>query len=118
MDFNVIEASDAIRLTFNAWPHSKLEATRCVLPLAAMYTPNKVLPSMPVSPFAGFLGLDPLSPGSRDDRRRLEAGRRARVLQDGGAKGAPRPPPPSAAAADDRPPRAPCLFYTSPTPRD
>lgn len=49
MDFNVIESSDAIRLTFNAWPHSKLEATRCVLPLAAMYTPNKVLPNMPVS---------------------------------------------------------------------
>lgn len=49
MDFNVIESSDAIRLTFNAWPHSKLEATRCVLPLAAMYTPSKVLPNMPVS---------------------------------------------------------------------
>jgi len=64
MDFNVIESSDAIRLTFNAWPHSKLEATRCVLPLAAMYTPNKGLPNMPVSVvfFRGVVGFF-LAPG-------------------------------------------------------
>jgi hypothetical protein len=61
MDFNVIEQSDAIRLTFNAWPHSKLEATRCVLPLAAMYTPNKVLPNMPVSCGSVFRALFSLS---------------------------------------------------------
>lgn len=43
------EESDAIRMTWNIWPHSKLEATRCVIPFAALYTPNKRLVNMPVS---------------------------------------------------------------------
>jgi hypothetical protein len=37
-----------VRLTFNIWPNSKLEATKCVVPFAALYTPNKRLPNMPV----------------------------------------------------------------------
>lgn len=42
-----------MRLTFNIWPNSKLEATKCVVPFAALYTPNKRLPNMPVGAWAG-----------------------------------------------------------------
>lgn len=48
-DFNALEEIDGIRLTWNIWPNSKLEATKAVIPFAAMYTPNKKLPNMPVS---------------------------------------------------------------------
>lgn len=49
MDFNQPEETDGVRLTWNMWPNSKLEATKCVIPFAAVYTPSKHLPSMPVS---------------------------------------------------------------------
>lgn len=42
------EETDGIRLTWNLWPNSKLEATKCVIPFAALYSPNKRLPNMPV----------------------------------------------------------------------
>ena len=48
-DWNLPEETDGIRLTWNLWPNSKLEATKCVIPFATMYTPNKQLPNMPVS---------------------------------------------------------------------
>jgi hypothetical protein len=48
-DWNQPEETDGVRLTFNIWPNSKLEATKCVVPFAALYTPNKRLPNMPVS---------------------------------------------------------------------
>ncbi|GBF99075.1 hypothetical protein Rsub_11846 [Raphidocelis subcapitata] len=51
MDFNAVEETDALRLTWNLWPNSKIEATRCVIPFAAIYTPNKRLPNMPVVPY-------------------------------------------------------------------
>lgn len=47
-DWNQPEETDGVRLTFNIWPNSKLEATKCVVPFAALYTPNKRLPNMPV----------------------------------------------------------------------
>jgi hypothetical protein len=47
-DWSQPEETDGIRLTWNLWPNSKLEATKCVIPFAAMYTPNKRLPNMPV----------------------------------------------------------------------
>eukprot|EP00879_Flechtneria_rotunda_P000388 GHRR01000481.1.p1 GENE.GHRR01000481.1~~GHRR01000481.1.p1 ORF type:complete len:762 (+),score=240.68 GHRR01000481.1:2399-4684(+) len=50
-DWNQPEESDGIRLTWNLWPNSKLEATKCVIPFAAVYTPNKRLPNMPVVPY-------------------------------------------------------------------
>jgi protein transport protein SEC23 len=48
MEFQEIEKSDAVRLTWNIWPHSRVEATKCVIPFAALYTPNRVLENMPV----------------------------------------------------------------------
>ena len=47
-DFAQLEEVDGVRLTWNIWPNSKLEATKCVIPFAALYTPNKRLPNMPV----------------------------------------------------------------------
>lgn len=40
--------SNGISMTWNVWPASRLEATRCVVPFAAMYTPlhNVDSPSM------------------------------------------------------------------------
>ena len=37
------EDRDGVRLSWNVWPSSRLEATRMVVPLAALYTPLKVL---------------------------------------------------------------------------
>ena len=47
-DFAQLEDADGVRLSWNIWPNSKLEATKCVVPFAAMYTPNKKMASMPV----------------------------------------------------------------------
>ncbi|CAG0878530.1 unnamed protein product [Darwinula stevensoni] len=41
------EEQDGTRLTWNVWPSSRLEATRLVVPLAALYTPLKEKPSLP-----------------------------------------------------------------------
>ncbi len=46
--FAQFEERDGVRLTWNVWPNSKLEATRCVIPFAALYTPTKRLAHMPV----------------------------------------------------------------------
>ena len=37
------EDRDGVRLSWNVWPSSRLEATRMVVPLAALYTPLKVV---------------------------------------------------------------------------
>ena len=41
------EDRDGVRLSWNVWPSSRLEATRMVVPLAALYTPLKVLNLFP-----------------------------------------------------------------------
>ncbi|KAF5842832.1 COP-II coat subunit [Dunaliella salina] len=51
MDFAALEEVDGVRLTWNIWPNSKLEATKCVMPFAALYTPNRKMPTMPVLPY-------------------------------------------------------------------
>lgn len=51
MDFAQLEDVDGVRMTWNIWPNSKLEATKCVIPFASIYTPNKRLPGMPVLPY-------------------------------------------------------------------
>mmetsp|Transcript_41862 Transcript_41862/g.80026 ORF Transcript_41862/g.80026 Transcript_41862/m.80026 type:complete len:762 (-) Transcript_41862:93-2378(-) len=51
MDFNDIESKEGVRLTWNVWPNSRVEATKCVIPLAAFVTPAKKLPDMPVVPY-------------------------------------------------------------------
>ena len=37
------EDKDGVRLSWNVWPSSRLEATRMVVPLASLYTPLKVV---------------------------------------------------------------------------
>ena len=38
-----------MRLTWNVWPNSRIEATKCVIPFASMYTPCKRLQNLMVS---------------------------------------------------------------------
>ena len=47
--FQQLEEADAIRLSWNVWPNSRLEATKSVVPFGALYTPIKRLQNMPVS---------------------------------------------------------------------
>ena len=49
-DFSELEAREGVRLSWNVWPNTKLEATKCVLPFAALVTPCKKLRDCPVSP--------------------------------------------------------------------
>ena len=49
------DATDGIRWTFTAWPGSRLEAARCVVPFACLYTPLKKIPEMPVVPYDPIL---------------------------------------------------------------
>ncbi|KAH7431830.1 hypothetical protein KP509_08G068800 [Ceratopteris richardii] len=49
------EAQDGVRFTFDKWPNSKIEASKCVVPMAAVYTPlcrfpaeKQVLPYPPL----------------------------------------------------------------------
>mmetsp|Transcript_3147 Transcript_3147/g.4293 ORF Transcript_3147/g.4293 Transcript_3147/m.4293 type:complete len:766 (-) Transcript_3147:258-2555(-) len=41
------EERDGVRLSWHTWPASRLEATRIVVPVGAMYTPLKKIESMP-----------------------------------------------------------------------
>lgn len=40
------EDVDAIRMPWNIWPRSKVEALKCVLPFSALYTPVKPLENL------------------------------------------------------------------------
>jgi hypothetical protein len=87
MDFNAIEENDGVRMTWNIWPNSRLEATKCVIPFAACYTPNKKLPNMPVSekqPWQGSAEQQLVFTGSQ--MRGIE---RAAVARDGYCSYAP-----------------------------
>lgn len=50
-DFQELEALDGVRLSWNVWPASKLEAAKCCVPFAAVYTPQLAIASMPVVPY-------------------------------------------------------------------
>eukprot|EP00884_Botryococcus_braunii_P021827 jgi/Botrbrau1/8328/Bobra.0081s0017.1 len=50
-DFAELEEADGVRMTFNVWPNSRIEATKAVVPFACVYTPNKVIANMPVLPY-------------------------------------------------------------------
>jgi protein transport protein SEC23 len=41
------EQRDGVRLSWNVWPSSRLEATRIVVNVGAMYTPLKIIDTMP-----------------------------------------------------------------------
>ncbi|KAF9910008.1 GTPase-activating protein S23 [Linnemannia zychae] len=48
MNFEEIEDQDGIRFSFNAWPASRIDATRTVVPISALYTPLKEREDLPL----------------------------------------------------------------------
>mmetsp|Transcript_20684 Transcript_20684/g.30454 ORF Transcript_20684/g.30454 Transcript_20684/m.30454 type:complete len:794 (+) Transcript_20684:104-2485(+) len=57
-DVASLEESNGVRQSFQCWPSSRLEATRCVAPIGALYTPLKKLPPTCSPPTA--LRYDPV----------------------------------------------------------
>ncbi|KAJ2394846.1 GTPase-activating protein S23 [Coemansia sp. RSA 2603] len=47
MDFEAIEDQDGIRCSWNVLPNTRIEATRCVVPVSALYTVLKDRPNVP-----------------------------------------------------------------------
>ncbi|KAG8841192.1 GTPase-activating protein S23, partial [Serendipita sp. 411] len=47
MNYEDVEERDGLRLSWNAWPSSRIEATRTVVPIAALYTPLKQREDLP-----------------------------------------------------------------------
>ncbi|XP_071713227.1 protein transport protein SEC23 F-like [Rutidosis leptorrhynchoides] len=45
------EGIDGVRMTWNAWPHTKVEASKCVIPLAATISPIRPHPHIPSNPY-------------------------------------------------------------------
>eukprot|EP00249_Psilotum_nudum_P009082 c21696_g1_i2 orf=1-2076(-) len=50
-EFAEFENQDAIRFTWNSWPSSKIETSKCIVPLAAVYTPLRSIPDKPPLPY-------------------------------------------------------------------
>eukprot|EP00249_Psilotum_nudum_P023949 c29037_g1_i2 orf=226-2505(+) len=50
-EFAEMEATEGLRMTWNVWPGTKIEAAKCVVPLAAVYTPLRPLPNLSVLPY-------------------------------------------------------------------
>ncbi|KAK5793748.1 Protein transport SEC23 [Gossypium arboreum] len=46
------EGIDAIRMTWNVWPRTKVEASKCVIPLAASIAPIRPHTDIPMLPYA------------------------------------------------------------------
>ncbi|OAY75333.1 Protein transport protein SEC23 [Ananas comosus] len=46
------DGPDAVRLTWRSWPRSKVEASKCVVPVAASISPLRTSPSLVVLPYA------------------------------------------------------------------
>jgi len=57
-DVTALEASHGVRLSFHTWPSSRLEATRIIAPIGALYTPLAKLP--PSSAPATALPYEPV----------------------------------------------------------
>ncbi|KAK9120459.1 hypothetical protein Syun_018076 [Stephania yunnanensis] len=51
-EFADLESQDGVRMPWNVFPVSKQEATNCVVPVSAIYTPLKPIPAMPVLPYS------------------------------------------------------------------
>ncbi|XP_072978243.1 protein transport protein SEC23 C [Typha angustifolia] len=51
-EFLDLEAQDGVRMTWNVLPGTKQEASACVIPVAAIYTPIKPIHEIPVLPYA------------------------------------------------------------------
>ncbi|KAJ0092554.1 hypothetical protein Patl1_26110 [Pistacia atlantica] len=46
------EGIDGVRMTWNVWPRTKVEASKCVIPLAASFSPIRSHPDIPSLPYA------------------------------------------------------------------
>jgi protein transport protein SEC23 len=55
MDFNEVEAGEGVRLAWNAWPSSRIEATRMVVPFGVICNPVAALPEVPLLPYEPIL---------------------------------------------------------------
>ncbi|KAL9224947.1 hypothetical protein vseg_000923 [Gypsophila vaccaria] len=49
---NAEEGIDGVRMTWNAWPKTKVEASKCVIPIAASIAPIRAHPDMITLPYA------------------------------------------------------------------
>ena len=47
-DFGELEDVDGVRMPWNIWPSSRVEALKCVIPFSALYTPNKPIQHLQV----------------------------------------------------------------------
>ncbi|KAJ3008083.1 hypothetical protein NUW54_g3297 [Trametes sanguinea] len=47
MNFEDVEERDGVRLSWNVWPSSRIEATRTVVPISALYSPLKPRDDLP-----------------------------------------------------------------------
>ncbi|KAG5641165.1 GTPase-activating protein S23 [Asterophora parasitica] len=47
LNFEDVEERDGVRLSWNVWPSSRIEATRTVVPISALYTPLKLREDLP-----------------------------------------------------------------------
>ncbi|KAJ3354425.1 GTPase-activating protein S23 [Entophlyctis luteolus] len=52
--FEEIEDQDGIRMSWNAWPNTRIEATRLVVPIGALYTPLKDRSALGLSQPLGY----------------------------------------------------------------
>ena len=75
MDFAELEEMDGVRWSWMTWPSSRLDATRCIVPFACMYTPLKPLapsrlpPPLPYDPVHCKACTAVLNPYCRVDLR-------------------------------------------------
>ncbi|KAJ0034297.1 hypothetical protein Pint_25549 [Pistacia integerrima] len=46
------EGIDGVRMTWNVWPRTKVEASKCVIPLVASFSPIRSHPDIPSLPYA------------------------------------------------------------------
>ncbi|XP_059632086.1 protein transport protein SEC23 E-like [Cornus florida] len=46
------EGIDGVRMTWNVWPRTKVEASKCVVPIAASISPIRSHPDIPTLPYA------------------------------------------------------------------
>ncbi|CAI0446024.1 unnamed protein product [Linum tenue] len=51
-EFLELETQDGVRMPWNVLPGTKQEASNCVVPISAIYTPIKPFPNLPVLPYA------------------------------------------------------------------
>lgn len=58
-DVDDVEDRDGVRLSWNVWPSTKVEATRTVVPVAALYTPLKEREDLPPVMYEPVMCKDP-----------------------------------------------------------